>query len=42
MLKLIRAIITRDLRLAMRRRADIVSALFFFIQIDQYRGCIQR
>ena len=31
MLKLIRAIISRDLRLAMRRRADIVSVLFFFI-----------
>ena len=31
MLKLTRAIISRDLRLAMRRRADIVSALFFFI-----------
>ena len=31
MLKLIRAIIARDLRLAMRRRADIVSALFFFV-----------
>ena len=31
MLKLIHAIIRRDLRLAMRRRADIVSALFFFI-----------
>lgn len=31
MLKLIRAIISRDLRLAMRRRADIVSALFFFV-----------
>ena len=31
MLSLIRAIVARDLRLAMRRRADIVSALFFFI-----------
>lgn len=31
MLKLVLAIIHRDLRLAMRRRADIVSALFFFI-----------
>lgn len=31
MLKLIHAMIHRDLRLAMRRRADIVSALFFFI-----------
>jgi heme exporter protein B len=31
MLKLILAMIRRDLRLAMRRRADIVSALFFFI-----------
>ncbi|WP_301101704.1 heme exporter protein CcmB [Propionivibrio sp.] len=31
MLKLVRAIISRDLRLAMRRRTDIVSALFFFI-----------
>ena len=31
MLKLIHAMTRRDLRLAMRRRADIVSALFFFI-----------
>ena len=31
MLKLIAAVVTRDLRLALRRRADIVSALFFFI-----------
>ena len=31
MLKLICAIIARDLRLAMRRRSDLVSALFFFI-----------
>ena len=31
MLGLIRAIIGRDLRLAMRRQADIVSAMFFFI-----------
>ena len=31
MLKLIHAMIHRGLRLAMRRRADIVSALFFFI-----------
>ena len=31
MLKLLRAIVARDLRLALRRRADIVSALFFFI-----------
>ena len=31
MLKLIHAMIHRDLSLAMRRRADIVSALFFFI-----------
>ena len=31
MLKLIHAIAARDLRLALRRRADIVSALFFFI-----------
>lgn len=31
MLKLIAAVVARDLRLAMRRRADIVSALFFFI-----------
>ena len=31
MLKLIAAAVARDLRLAMRRRADIVSALFFFI-----------
>lgn len=31
MLTLVRAVIGRDLRLAMRRQADIVSALFFFI-----------
>ena len=31
MLNLILAMIRRDLRLALRRRADIVSALFFFI-----------
>ena len=31
MLKLLRAIVARDLRLALRRRADIVSALFFFV-----------
>lgn len=31
MLTLIRAIISRDLRLALRRRSDIVSALFFFV-----------
>lgn len=31
MFALIRAIIGRDLRLALRRRSDIVSALFFFI-----------
>ena len=31
MLKLICAIVSRDLRLAMRRRSDLVSALFFFI-----------
>jgi len=31
MLKLIHAVVARDLRLALRRRADIVSALFFFI-----------
>ena len=31
MLALIRAIVGRDLRLALRRRSDIVSALFFFI-----------
>ncbi len=31
MLKLIFAIVGRDLRLAMRRRSDLVSALFFFI-----------
>lgn len=31
MLKLIAAVVVRDLRLALRRRADIVSALFFFI-----------
>ena len=33
MLQLIHAMIHRDLRLAMRRRADIVSALFFFILV---------
>ena len=31
MLILIRAVIGRDLRLAMRRQADIVAAMFFFI-----------
>ncbi len=31
MLKLLRAIVARDLRLALRRRADIGSALFFFV-----------
>lgn len=31
MLRLIHAIVARDLRLALRRRADIVSALFFFV-----------
>ena len=31
MLDLIRAVVVRDLRLAMRRRADVMSALFFFI-----------
>ena len=31
MLKIIFAVIGRDLRLAMRRQADIVSALFFFV-----------
>ena len=31
MLKIVRAVIVRDLRLALRRRADIVSALFFFV-----------
>lgn len=31
MLKLVRAVISRDLRLAMRRPADFVSTLFFFI-----------
>ena len=31
MLKLILAVVVRDLRLALRRRADIVSALFFFV-----------
>ncbi len=31
MLKIVRAVIVRDLRLALGRRADIVSALFFFI-----------
>ena len=31
MLKIVTAVISRDLKLAMRRQADIVSALFFFI-----------
>ena len=31
MLKLIVAVVARDLRLALRRRADIVAALFFFV-----------
>ena len=31
MLKVIFAVVARDLHLAMRRRADIVSALFFFV-----------
>ncbi|HNL20781.1 MAG TPA: heme exporter protein CcmB, partial [Rhodocyclaceae bacterium] len=31
MLSIVAAVIARDLRLAMRRQADIVSALFFFI-----------
>ncbi|MBK7954042.1 MAG: heme exporter protein CcmB [Candidatus Accumulibacter sp.] len=31
MLRLLRAVISRDLRLAMRRQADIVAAMFFFI-----------
>ena len=31
MFKIIFAVIGRDLRLAMRRQADIVSALFFFV-----------
>jgi heme exporter protein B len=31
MLKIVTAVIGRDLKLAMRRQADIVSALFFFI-----------
>ena len=31
MLKLILAVVVRDLRLALRRRADIVAALFFFV-----------
>ena len=31
MLRLIHAIVARDLRLALRRRADIVSARFFFV-----------
>lgn len=31
MLESIRAVIGRDLRLAMRRQADIVAAMFFFI-----------
>ena len=31
MLGIIMAVVSRDLKLAMRRQADIVSALFFFI-----------
>lgn len=31
MLKIVAAVVGRDLKLAMRRQADIVSALFFFI-----------
>ncbi|WP_263768272.1 heme exporter protein CcmB [Propionivibrio soli] len=31
MIAFVRAIVARDLRLAMRRRSDVVSALFFFI-----------
>ena len=31
MLNIILAVIARDLKLAMRRQADIVSALFFFV-----------
>lgn len=31
MLKIVTAVVARDLRLAMRRQADIVSALFFFV-----------
>lgn len=31
MLKIVAAVIGRDLKLAMRRQADIVSALFFFV-----------
>jgi heme exporter protein B len=31
MLEVIHAIVVRDLRLAMRRRADVVSLLFFFV-----------
>ncbi len=31
MLKLIVAVVARDLRLALRRRADVVAALFFFV-----------
>ena len=31
MLKIVTAVISRDLKLAMRRQADIVSAMFFFI-----------
>ena len=31
MLKIIFSVIARDLQLAMRRQADIVSALFFFV-----------
>lgn len=31
MLPLIRAVIARDLRLAMRRQADVVAAVFFFV-----------
>ena len=31
MFKIITAVVARDLKLAMRRQADIVSALFFFV-----------
>ena len=31
MLKLVAAVVARDLRLALRRRSDLVAALFFFV-----------
>jgi ABC-type transport system involved in cytochrome c biogenesis permease component len=36
MLNIIFAVVGRDLKLAMRRQADIVSALFFFIVVSLF------